>query len=125
MFLKRVLVGLGVFAGLAAAVDLDPTPMTVNNAQYELHCRAGSDPNYPCFTFIGGDLRDVRAEMYIEGDAVGDNAPTTDFLVKGDQMQGKYLLPHRDGLFSMPMVWCLCDRLYYYGSQQELLDLLG
>ncbi len=82
MFLKRVLVGLGVFAGLAAAVDLDPTPMTVNNAQYELHCRAGSDPTYPCFTFIGGDLRDVRAEMYIEGDAVGDNAPTTDFLVK-------------------------------------------
>lgn len=94
MFLKQLLLGLGLCAGLAAA-DNAQTPLTVNNFQYEQRCGANSDPVTPCFTFLGGDLKDVHAEIY----AGGATGPTTDFLLKDDQMRGK-CLPSLDTLFS-------------------------
>ncbi|GAK63552.1 uncharacterized protein PAN0_003d1757 [Moesziomyces antarcticus] len=82
MFLKQLLLGLGLCAGLAAA-DNAQTPLTVNNFQYEQRCGANSDPVTPCFTFLGGDLKDVHAEIYAGGAA----GPTTDLLLKDDQMR--------------------------------------
>ncbi len=38
MLLKQLLVGLGLWPGLAWAIDFFQTPLTVNNAQYELGC---------------------------------------------------------------------------------------
>lgn len=88
MIFKTTLLGLGLgmCAGLAAAAgDQPPTALTINNAEYEKRCGAGSDPNYPCFTFVGGDLKDVHAEIW----TMGRMFPATNFLLKDDQMRGK------------------------------------
>ncbi len=88
MIFKTILLGLslGMCAGLAAAGDQAPTALTINNAEYEKRCGAGSDPNYPCFTFVGGDLKDVHAEVWTAIRLF----PTTSILVKDDQMRGKH-----------------------------------
>ncbi len=86
MLLKQLLLALSLCAGLASADDYPATPLTVNNAEYEKLCGAGSDPNHVCFTFVGGDLNDVHVEI-TKGE-FGD-LPTTSLLVRDDQMRGK------------------------------------
>jgi hypothetical protein len=97
MFLKQLLLGLGLFAGLASADDYPATLLTINNAEYEKRCGISSDPNHVCFTFVGGNLNDVHVE--ITNGQFG--APVTDLLVKDGQMHGKHLLSKRDSLFNL------------------------
>ncbi|GAC76666.1 hypothetical protein PANT_22c00147 [Moesziomyces antarcticus T-34] len=97
MIFKTISLGLslGMCAGLAAAAGA-PTTLTVNNAEYEKRCGAGSDPNYPCFTFVGGDLKDVHAEIW----TMGRMFPATNFLLKDDQMRD-FTIDDPNKLFSI------------------------
>ncbi len=110
MLLKQLLLALSLCAGLASADDYPATPLTVNNAEYEKLCGAGSDPNHVCFTFVGGDLNDVHVEI-TKGE-FGD-LPTTSLLSGMTKCAVSHLLAIRDSPFNLLILVPFCARLYH------------
>lgn len=75
--------------GYSGAHFCDLTPLSIERSEYEKRCGPNSDPKWPCFTHLRGDLRYATIEPWLEPLNV-----TKEILVKDDQGIGESLSLH-------------------------------